>query len=149
MSPKYFPTSASGSKPRLMHSRPTGTPPDRSVINELIAAWQNCAELPAQGRALAESFALTPLPDVGSLASLSEIKVLLGKIALTEEERKTTEQVLQRPVDKPLPRLLLNADLSRIPSLVMNKYGEVEGVSKPSFADSILWLVASGAARVL
>ena len=51
--------------------------------------------------------------------------------------------------DEPLPRPLLNADLSRIPSLVMNKYGEIEGVSKPSFTDSILRLVASGAARVL
>ena len=51
--------------------------------------------------------------------------------------------------DEPLPRPLLNTDLSRIPSLVMNKYSESEGVSNPSFADSILRLVASGAARVL
>ena len=51
--------------------------------------------------------------------------------------------------DEPLPRPLLNADLSRIPSLVMNKYGEIEGASKPAFADSIVRLVASGAARVL
>ena len=76
----------------------TGTPPDRSVINELMAARQNFAELRAQGHALAESLAITPLPDVESLASLSEIKVLLEKIALTEEERKTTERVLQRAV---------------------------------------------------
>jgi len=55
----------------------TGTPPDRSVINELMAARQNFAELRAQGHVLAESFAITPLPDVESLVSLSEIKVLL------------------------------------------------------------------------
>lgn len=51
--------------------------------------------------------------------------------------------------DEPLPRPLLNADLSRIPSLVMNKYGEIEGAGKPAFADSIVRLVASGAARVV
>jgi hypothetical protein len=44
---------------------------------------------------------------------------------------------------------LLNIDLSRIPSLVMNKHGEVEGASQPSFVNSILRLVASGAARML
>lgn len=51
--------------------------------------------------------------------------------------------------DEPLPRPLLNADLSRIPSLVMNKQGEIEGANQPTFADSILRLVASGAAKML
>jgi hypothetical protein len=78
--------------------RTIGTPPDKSLINELMAARQNFADLRAQGCALAESLALSPLPDVDSLASLSEIKALLGKIAHTEEERKTTEQVSQRAV---------------------------------------------------
>ena len=75
-----------------------GAPPDKSLINELMAARQNFADLCEQGRALAASLAITPLPDVESLASLSEIKTLLEKIALTEEERRTTESVSQRAV---------------------------------------------------
>jgi hypothetical protein len=51
--------------------------------------------------------------------------------------------------DEPLPRPLLNADLSRIPSLVMNKQGEIEGANQPTFTNSILRLVASGAAKML
>ena len=51
--------------------------------------------------------------------------------------------------DEPLSRPLLNSDLSRIPLLVMNKHGEIEGMSKPSFADSILRLVAGGTAGAL
>ncbi len=52
-------------------------------------------------------------------------------------------------MDEPLPRPLLNGDLSRIPSLVMNKRGEIAGMNHPSFADSILRLVAGGAPRVM
>lgn len=51
--------------------------------------------------------------------------------------------------NEPLPRPLLNSDLSRIPSLVMNKRGEIAGINHPSFADSILRLVAGGAPRVM
>jgi hypothetical protein len=51
--------------------------------------------------------------------------------------------------DEPLPRPLLNADLSRIPSLIMNKQGEIEGANQPTFAENILRLVASGAAKML
>ena len=76
----------------------TGVPPDKSLINELMAARQNFADLRAQGRALAESLTIRPLPDAESLASLSEIKALLEKIALTEEERRTTDRVVQRAV---------------------------------------------------
>jgi len=52
-------------------------------------------------------------------------------------------------VDEPLPRPLLNADVSRIPSLVMNKQGEIEGVDQPGFAESVLRLVASGALKMI
>lgn len=76
----------------------TGVPPDKSLINELMAARRNFADLRTQGRALAASLAITPLPDVESLASLSEIKTLLEKITLTEEERSTTESVSRRAV---------------------------------------------------
>ena len=46
----------------------TGVPPGKSLINELMAARQNFADLRAQGRALAASLGITPLPDVESLA---------------------------------------------------------------------------------
>ncbi len=52
-------------------------------------------------------------------------------------------------VDEPLPRPLLNADLSRIPTLVLNKQGEVEGVDQPAFMESVLRLVASGSLKML
>jgi hypothetical protein len=52
-------------------------------------------------------------------------------------------------LDEPLPRPLLNADVSRIPSLVMNKQGEIEGIDQPGFAESVLRLVASGALKMI
>lgn len=52
-------------------------------------------------------------------------------------------------LDEPLPRPLLNADVSRIPSLVMNKQGEIEGVDQLGFAESVLRLVASGALKMI
>ena len=52
-------------------------------------------------------------------------------------------------LDEPLPRPLLNADVSRIPSLVMNKQGEIEGIEQPGFAESVLRLVASGALKMI
>jgi hypothetical protein len=51
--------------------------------------------------------------------------------------------------DEPLPRPLLNADVSRIPSLVMNKQGEIEGVDQPGFTESVLRLVARGALKMI
>jgi hypothetical protein len=51
--------------------------------------------------------------------------------------------------DEPLPRPLLNADLSRLPSLVLNKQGEVEGADQPSFVDNLAKLVAHGALRII
>ena len=52
-------------------------------------------------------------------------------------------------IDEPLPRPLLNAELSRIPALVLNKQGEVEGVDQPAFMESLLKLVASGSLKML
>jgi hypothetical protein len=51
--------------------------------------------------------------------------------------------------DEPLPRPLLNADLSRIPSLVLNKQGDVEGADQPAFVESVLRLIASGALKMI
>ncbi|MGE0826819.1 MAG: hypothetical protein AB7G75_16270 [Candidatus Binatia bacterium] len=51
--------------------------------------------------------------------------------------------------DEPLPRPLLNAELSRIPNLILNKQGDVEGVEKPAFIDHLLRLVASGSLKML
>lgn len=51
--------------------------------------------------------------------------------------------------DEPLPRPLLNADLSRIPTLVLNKQGDVEGVDQPAFLESVLRLVTSGSLKML
>ena len=52
-------------------------------------------------------------------------------------------------VDEPLPRPLLNADLSRIPTLTLNKQGDAEGVDQPAFLESILRLVTSGSLKML
>lgn len=51
--------------------------------------------------------------------------------------------------DEPLPRPLLNADLSRIPTLILNKQGEVEGADQPAFMENVLRLVASGSFKML
>jgi hypothetical protein len=51
--------------------------------------------------------------------------------------------------DEPLPRPLLNADLSRIPTLVLNKQGEVEGADQPAFMDNVFRLVASGSFKMI
>jgi hypothetical protein len=51
--------------------------------------------------------------------------------------------------DEPLPRPLLNADLSRIPTLVLNKQGEVEGIDQPAFLESLLRLIASGSLKMI
>ena len=51
--------------------------------------------------------------------------------------------------DEPLPRPLLNADLSRIPTLVLNKQGEVEGIDQPAFLENLLRLIASGSLKML
>lgn len=51
--------------------------------------------------------------------------------------------------DEPLPRPLLNADLSRIPTLVLNKQGEVEGIDQPAFIESLLRLIASGSLKMI
>lgn len=51
--------------------------------------------------------------------------------------------------DEPLPRPLLNAELSRIPTLVLNKQGDVEGVEQPAFLENLLKLVASGSLKML
>lgn len=51
--------------------------------------------------------------------------------------------------DEPLARPLLNAELSRIPTLVLNKQGDVEGVDQPAFLESLLKLVASGSLKML
>ncbi|MSQ47846.1 MAG: hypothetical protein EXR78_05555 [Deltaproteobacteria bacterium] len=75
-----------------------GTLPDKSLIPELMTARNNFADLRAQGHALAQSLAITPLPGVESLTSLDEIRALLKKITSTVEERQTAEQVSQRAV---------------------------------------------------
>jgi hypothetical protein len=51
--------------------------------------------------------------------------------------------------DEPLPRPLLNVDLSRIPTLVLNKQGEVEGIDQPAFLESLLRLIASGSLKMI
>jgi hypothetical protein len=51
--------------------------------------------------------------------------------------------------DEPLPRPLLNADLSRIPTLVLNKQGEAEGADQPAFMDNVFRLVTSGSFKML
>jgi hypothetical protein len=51
--------------------------------------------------------------------------------------------------DEPLPRPLLNADLSRIPSLALNKQGEMEGADQAAFADGLIKLVANGALKMI
>lgn len=51
--------------------------------------------------------------------------------------------------DEPLPRPLLNADLSRIPTLVLNKQGEVEGADQAAFLENVLRLVASGPFKMI
>lgn len=128
----------------LLHKR------GKLLINELMAARQNFTELRAQGHALAESFAITPLSDVESFVSLSEIKVLLRKIVLTEEERKTTERVLQRAV-MVLNRVcaLRHRGLATFAPLVACQARAIALRDEITTADSILGLVASGAARVL
>jgi hypothetical protein len=52
-------------------------------------------------------------------------------------------------IDEPLPRPLLNAELSRIPNLVLNKHGDAEGMEQPAFLDNLLKLVASGSLKML
>ena len=51
--------------------------------------------------------------------------------------------------DEPLSRPLLNAELSRIPTLTLNKQGDVEGVEQPAFLENLLKLVASGSLKML
>ena len=100
-----------------------------------------------------ENRSIVVTDDLRRLRDFSFLEPVLGGIGVCQRALAQVNALFDAEVpflaDEPLPRPLLNVDLSRIPSLVMNKYGEIEGVSKPSFADSILRLVASGAARVL
>ena len=52
-------------------------------------------------------------------------------------------------LDEPLPRPLLNGDLSRIPTLHLNKQGEPEGIEQAAFLENVLRLVASGSLKML
>lgn len=85
-------------------------------------------------------------------ASHSSIAVL-GSLACC---RRAVENVVHLfdpdapfAVDEPLPRPLLNADLSRISTLVLNKQGDVEGVDQAAFLESVLRLVTSGSLKML
>ena len=76
----------------------TGVPPEESLLSEMMTAKKNFVELCAQGCALAESLAITPLPKPEMLTSVNALKTVLQGIALTEERRKAAKSLSQRAV---------------------------------------------------
>jgi hypothetical protein len=52
-------------------------------------------------------------------------------------------------IDEPLPRALLYADLSRLPSLTLGKLGEIEAADQEILNEGLLKLVANGALKMI
>ena len=74
----------------------TGTPPAKTLIDEITASRNLFTELCAKSVALAEALALSPAPKPETIVSLSDLKSLLQTITQAEEKRKAEQELSQR-----------------------------------------------------
>jgi hypothetical protein len=95
----------------------------------------------------------TVIDELSLLKTANSSLALLGSLACCRRAIENVALLFDPETsfsfDEPLPRPLLNADLSRIPTLVLNKQGEVEGIDQPAFLESLLRLIASGSLKML
>lgn len=67
--------------------RDPGTPPPEQILDALVAVRNEFMDLRAQALALAQAWAVSPLPPPEALASLTDVASLLSTVKQAEEQR--------------------------------------------------------------